>query len=63
MVVVQQSAEARPTGDLAICPVVIPRTDVSDELATDALVKPLGHVVFDERFDQVLQMSLAEVTN
>jgi hypothetical protein len=43
MVIVQQSAEARPTGDLAICPVVIRRTDVFDELATDALVKPLGH--------------------
>jgi hypothetical protein len=27
MVIVQQSAEARPTGDLAICPVVIRRTD------------------------------------
>jgi hypothetical protein len=33
MVIVQQSAEARPTGDLVICPVVIRRTDVSDELA------------------------------
>jgi hypothetical protein len=45
MVIVQKSAEARPTGDLAICPAVIRRTDVPDELATDALVKPLGHVV------------------
>jgi hypothetical protein len=60
MVVVQQSAEARATGDLAICPVVIRRTDVPDELATDALVKPLGHVVLDEFLDQVPQMSLAE---
>ena len=40
MVIVQQSAEARATGDLAICPVVIRRTDVPEELATDALVKP-----------------------
>ena len=60
MVIVQQSPEARPTGDLAICPVVIRRTDVPDELATDALVKPLGHVVLDEFLDQVAQMSLAE---
>jgi hypothetical protein len=60
MVIVQQSAEARPTGDLAICPVVIRRTDVPDELATDALVKPLGHVVLDEFLDQVAQMSLAK---
>ena len=60
MVIVQQSAEARPTGDLAICPVVICWTDVPDELATDALVKPLGHVVLDEFLDQVAQMSLAE---
>ena len=60
MVIVQQSAEARPTGDLAICPVVIRRTDVSDELATDALLKPLGHVVLDEFLDQMVQMSLAE---
>jgi hypothetical protein len=36
IVVVQQSAEARPTGDLAIGPVVIRRTDVPDELATNA---------------------------
>src|SRR5664279_5012827 len=60
IVIVQQSPEARPTGDLAICPVVIRRTDVFDELATDALVKPLGHVVLDEFLDQVTQMSLAE---
>ncbi len=60
MVIVQQSAEGRPTGDLAICPVVIRRTDVPDELATDALVKTLGHVVLDEFPDQVAQMSLAE---
>jgi Ca2+-transporting ATPase len=33
---VQQSAEARPTGDLAIYRVVIRRTDGPDELATDA---------------------------
>ena len=60
MVIVQQSAEARPTGDLAICPVVIRRTDVPDDFATDALVKTLGHVVLDEFLDQVAQMSLAE---
>jgi hypothetical protein len=59
MVVVQQSAEARPTGDLAICPVVIRRTDVPDELATNALVEPLGHIVLDEFLDQVPQMALA----
>jgi hypothetical protein len=52
MVIVEQSAETRATGDLAICPVVIRRTDVPDELATDALVKPLGHVVLDEFLDQ-----------
>ena len=60
MVVVHQSAEARPTGDLAICSVVIRRTDVLDEVATNALVKPLGHVVLDEFLDQIAQMSLAE---
>jgi hypothetical protein len=48
------------TGDLAICPIVIRRTDVPDELATDTLVKPLGHVVLDEFLDQVAQMSLAK---
>jgi hypothetical protein len=58
MVVVQQSAEARPTGDLAICPIVIRRTDVPDELATNALVEPLGHIVLDEFLDQVPQMAL-----
>ena len=45
MVVIQRSAKARAAGDFAICPVVIRRTDVSDELATNALVEPLGHVV------------------
>jgi hypothetical protein len=34
---VQNPAEARATGDLAICPIVIRRADVSDELATNAL--------------------------
>jgi hypothetical protein len=48
------------TGDLAICPIVICRTDVPDELATDGLVKPLGYVVLDEFLDQVAQMSLAK---
>jgi hypothetical protein len=48
MVIAQTSAEARPTGDRAICPVVIRRTDVPDALATDARVKPLDHVVLDE---------------
>jgi PhoPQ-activated pathogenicity-related protein len=38
----QHPAEARATGDLAICGVVIRRsTLLSDEWATDALVKPL----------------------
>src|SRR5664279_71309 len=60
IVVVQHPAEARATGDLAIFPVVILQTDVSDELATDALVEPLGQIVLDEFFDQVAQMSLAE---
>ena len=60
IVVVQHPAEARATGDLAICPTVIRRTDVPDELATDALVKPLGHAVPDEFLDQVAPMSLAE---
>jgi hypothetical protein len=53
MVIVQQSVETRATGDLAICPVVIRRTDVPDELATDALVKPPGHGGLDEVLDQV----------
>jgi hypothetical protein len=43
-------------GDLAICPVVVRRTDVPDELATDALVKPLGHVVLDEFLDQMARV-------
>ena len=60
MIEVEKPAEARPTGDLAICPVVIRRTDVPDELATEALVKTLGHVVLDEFLDQVAQMSLTE---
>ena len=60
MVIVQQSAEARATGDLAICSVVIRRTDVPDQLATKTLVKTLGHVVIDEFLDQIAQMSLAE---
>src|SRR5664279_3820952 len=60
IVVVQQSPEARPTGDLAICPVVIRRTDVPDELATNALVESLGHVVLDEFLDQEAQMSLTK---
>ena len=47
-------------GDLVISPVVIRRTDVPDQLATDALVKTLGPVVRDEFLDQVAQMSLAE---
>ena len=34
MVIVQHSVEARPTGHLAICPIVIRRTDVPDVLAT-----------------------------
>jgi hypothetical protein len=50
---VEKPAEARAAGDLAVCPVVIRRTDVPDQLATDALVKPLGHVVLDEFLDQV----------
>ena len=29
-----------------------------DQLATDALVKPLGHVALDEFVDQMAQMSL-----
>jgi hypothetical protein len=58
--IVQHPAEARATGDLAICPVVIRRTDVPDELASNALVEPLGHVVLAEFLDQVAQMSLAE---
>ena len=53
MVIVQQSAEARATGDLAICSVVIRRTDVPDQLATKTLVKTLGHVVIDEFLDQI----------
>jgi hypothetical protein len=58
---VQHPAEARATGDLAICPVVIRRSDLlSDELATDALLEPLGHIVLKEFLDQVAQMSLAE---
>ena len=57
---VEKPAEARSAGNLAICPVVIRRTDVPDQFATDALVKPLGHVVVDEFLDQVAQMSLAE---
>jgi hypothetical protein len=48
MIEVEEPTEARATGDLAIGPVVVRRTDVPDELATDALVKPLGHVVLDE---------------
>jgi hypothetical protein len=48
MVIVQQSSEARSAGDLAICPVVIRQTDVPDQLATDALVKTLGHVVLGD---------------
>ena len=61
IVVVQHPAQARATGDLAICPVVIRRSDLlSDELATDALVEPLGHIVLNEFLDQVAQMSLAE---
>jgi hypothetical protein len=44
MVIVQQAAEARATGDLAICPVVIRSNLLSDELATDALVEPFGHI-------------------
>ena len=60
MIEVEDAAEARVTGDLAIGPVVIRQTDVPDELATDALVKPLRHVVLDEFLDQVAQISLAE---
>jgi hypothetical protein len=60
VVIVQQSPEARPTGDLSICPVVIRRIDVPDESATNPQVKSLGHVVLDEFLDQVAQMSLAE---
>jgi hypothetical protein len=52
--------EARATGDLAIDLVVSRRTDVPDELAIDASVKPLGQAVLDEFLDQVAQMSLAE---
>jgi len=37
MLEVEQSAEARATGDLAICPVVIRWADVPDKFATDAL--------------------------
>ena len=48
---VEDAAEARATGDLAICPVVIRRTDVPDQFAADALVKTLGHVVLDEFLD------------
>jgi hypothetical protein len=48
------------TGDLAIYPIVIRRTDVPDQLATDTLVKPLGHVVLDEFLDQVARISLAK---
>ena len=57
MIEVEELAAARATGDLAIGPVVIHRTDAPDELATDALVKPLGHVVLHKFFDQVAQMS------
>jgi hypothetical protein len=60
MAIVQKSTEARATGDLPLCPVVIRRTSVPDELATDALVKPLGHGGLDEFLDQVVWMSLAE---
>src|SRR5664279_694257 len=38
---VEKPAEARSAGNLAICPVVIRRTDVPDQLSTVALVKPL----------------------
>jgi hypothetical protein len=51
MAIVQQSAEAGPTIDLAISRLVIRRTDVPDELATDALAKTLGHVVLEEFLD------------
>jgi hypothetical protein len=57
---IEDAAEARATGDLAVCCVVIHRTDVPDQFATDALVKPLGHVVFYEFIYQIAQMSLAE---
>jgi hypothetical protein len=60
MVIVQPSTEARAAGDLGICPVVVRRARVPDELATFALVKPLGHVVLDEFLDQVELMSPAE---
>jgi hypothetical protein len=50
---VEKPAEARSTPDTAFRPVVIRRTDVPDQLATDALVKPLGHVVLDELLDMV----------
>ena len=57
---VEEPAEARATGDLAIFPVVIRRTDVSDELATDALVESLVHVVLDKFLEQEAQMSLTK---
>jgi predicted sugar kinase len=60
MVVIQQSAEARPTAHIAVGPVVIRRTDVPDELATHVLVVPLGDRVIKEFLDQVPQMALAE---
>jgi hypothetical protein len=45
---VEEPAEARAMGDLAIGPVVIRRIDVPDELAANALVESLGHVELDE---------------
>ena len=61
MVVVQHPAEARATGNCAVRYVVIRRWSLlPDELATNALVEPLGHVVLDKFFDQEAQMSLTE---
>ena len=47
-------------GDLAIYPMVIRRTDGPDELAANALVESLGHVVLDEFLDQEAQMPLTK---
>ena len=46
--------------NLAICTVVIRRTDLPDELATDALVKALGHVVLHEFLDQVAHRAFCQ---
>ena len=53
VLVVQHPAEARATGDLGICLVVIRRSNLlSDQLAANALVKTLGQVVLHEFVDQ-----------